>query len=132
MKYHPPQQKGVSDEDFRLFSYIIEAGYIFHDMMLGTLVDLAREIDSEVNVMLISDHGFHPDDQRLVNMPDEPAGPAAEHRKLGILVASGPDLKKNERVYGAGLLDICPTILDLFGLPTVSYTHLTLPTIYSV
>jgi len=117
MKYHPPQQKGVSDEDFRLFSYIIEAGYIFHDMMLGTLVDLAREIDSEVNVMLISDHGFHPDDQRLVNMPDEPAGPAAEHRKLGILVASGPDLKKNERVYGAGLLDICPTILDLFGLP---------------
>ena len=117
MKYHPPQQEGVSDEDFRLFNFIIEAGYRFHDMMLGTLLGIAYELDPEVNVMLISDHGFHPDDQRLQMIPKEPAGPAAEHRKYGIIVASGPAIKKNKQIYGASLLDICPTILNLFGLP---------------
>src|SRR5437867_3967583 len=29
----------------------------------------------------------------------------------------GPGLRVNERVFGASLLDICPTLLTLFGLP---------------
>lgn len=114
MKFHPPQRKDVSDEDFRLFHYITEAGYRFHDMMLGTLMHLAGE---DTTIILMSDHGFHPDDFRLTGIPREPAGPAAEHRQFGIFAASGPGLKKDARVYGANLLDICPTLLHLFGLP---------------
>lgn len=114
MKYHPPQRKQIDDWDFKVFNYCNEAGYIFHDMMLGTLLSL---VDDDTTVMLISDHGFHPDDFRLDQIPNEPAGPAAEHRQFGIFCAKGPGIKKDERVYGAGLLDICPTLLHLFGLP---------------
>jgi len=114
MKFHPPQRDHISDWDYRLFNYCVEAGYIYHDMLLGTLMDLAGE---DTTIILISDHGFHPDDLRPAVLPREPAGPAAEHRQFGIFVAKGPGIKKDERVHGAGLLDICPTLLHLFDLP---------------
>lgn len=114
MKFHPPQRQGIEDWDYRLFNHCVEAGYVYHDMMLGTLLHLGGE---DTTVILISDHGFHPDDLRPTNIPREPAGPAIEHRQLGIFAAMGPGFKKDERIYGAGLLDICPTLLHLFGLP---------------
>ncbi|MFC5050041.1 alkaline phosphatase family protein [Rubritalea spongiae] len=114
MKYHPPQRPQVDDWDYRVYNYCVEAGYRYHDMMLGSLLDLAGE---DTTVVLMSDHGFHPDDLRLSAIPREPAGPAAEHRQFGIFVARGPGLKKGGNVYGANLLDICPTLLQLFGLP---------------
>lgn len=114
MRYHPPQRPGVEDWDYRVFNHVVEAGYRYHDMMLGTLLQLAGE---DTTVILMSDHGFHPDDFRLGSVPREPAGPAAEHRQFGIFAAAGPDIKKDERVYGSSLLDITPTLLHLFGLP---------------
>ncbi len=114
MKFHPPQREGIDDWEYRLFNHVIEAGYRYHDMMLGTLMQMAGD---ETTIILISDHGFHPDDLRLSQIPSEPAGPAAEHRQFGIVVANGPELRKDERIYGANLLDICPTLLHLFGLP---------------
>jgi len=83
-------------------------------MMLGTLMHLAGE---DTNIILMSDHGFHPDHLRPRAIPSEPAGPAVEHRQLGIIVAAGPGIKKDELVFGASVLDICPTILHQFGLP---------------
>jgi tetratricopeptide (TPR) repeat protein len=65
----------------------------------------------------MSDHGFHPDHLRPSGIPREPTGPAVEHRQFGILVVKGPGLRKDERIYGANLLDICPTLMHLFGLP---------------
>lgn len=114
MRYHPPQRPGVNDFDFRVFGHCVEAGYIYHDMMLGTLLRLAGE---DATVILMSDHGFHPDDLRLTHIPREPAGPAAEHRQFGIFAAKGPGIRKDGRIAGANLLDICPTLLHLFGLP---------------
>ena len=32
-------------------------------------------------------------------------------------MAKGPGIKKDERIYGASLVDIAPTILTLYGLP---------------
>lgn len=114
MKYHPPQRRGVDNWEYRVFNHVIEAGYRYHDMMLGTLMHLAGE---DTTVILMSDHGFHPDDFRLSSVPREPAGPAAEHRQFGILAVMGPGIKKDARIYGASLLDICPTLLHRFGLP---------------
>lgn len=114
MKYHPPKRDHIDEWDFRVFGHCLEAGYLLHDHMLGELLALAGD---EVTVILMSDHGFHPDHLRPRIIPREPAGPAVEHRQFGIFAAKGPDLRRDERVFGAGVLDVCPTILHLFGLP---------------
>lgn len=114
MKYHPPRRDHISEEDFHLYRGVVEAGYLYHDMMLGRLLQLAGK---GTTVILMSDHGFHPDHLRPKAIPKEPAGPAVEHRNLGIFVACGPGLKKDDHTFGASLLDITPTILSLFDLP---------------
>jgi tetratricopeptide (TPR) repeat protein len=114
MMYHPPQQKGISDEAFKYFSNVVTAAYRFHDMMLGTMLQLAGD---DATVMLISDHGFHPDHMRPKYITTEPASPATEHSPYGIFCIKGPHIKKDEIIYGASLLDITPTILSLFDLP---------------
>ena len=71
-------------------------------------------------MVLVSDHGFHSDHLRPRGIPDEPAGPAVQHRQFGIFCmrgAEGAQIKQDERIYGATLLDVTPTILTLFGLP---------------
>jgi tetratricopeptide (TPR) repeat protein len=72
----------------------------------------------DTTVILCSDHGFQSREMRPRAVPNEPAGPAFWHRRFGIFVASGPGIKKGERIYGASLLDIAPTILACFGLPS--------------
>ncbi len=114
MKYHPPQMEGVDDLEFELYHGIIEAAYRYHDMMLERLLNLAG---SDCTVMLVSDHGFESGKMRQLELPDVAAAPALEHRKYGVLAASGPSMKKGEQVFGASLLDITPTILHHFGLP---------------
>ena len=114
MRYHPPRQKQVPEKDFELYSGVIEAGYRYHDMMLGVLMAMAGP---DATVLLMSDHGFHPDHLRPAAIPMEPAGPAVEHRHYGILALRGPGIKNDGRIYGATVLDICPTLLTLFGLP---------------
>src|SRR5258706_11230754 len=68
-------------------------------------------------VILLSTQGFHPDHWGPGYSPAERAGRAVEHRHFGILCLKGPALRINEKLFGASLLDVCPTILTLFGLP---------------
>ena len=114
MRYHPPRQEHISEEDFRMFGNVINQCYIYHDAILG---DLLKIVDDDVTVLLMSDHGFHPDHLRPKAVPTEPAGPAIEHRDFGIFVAKGPGIKKDHITHGAGLCDITPTILSLYDLP---------------
>ncbi|MBN2562275.1 MAG: alkaline phosphatase family protein [Phycisphaerae bacterium] len=114
MRYHPPRQPWVPEKDYELYKDVVEGGYRFHDMMLGILLKLAGP---DTTVLLVSDHGFHPDHLRPRHVPREPAGPATQHRHYGIFAMRGPGVKKDERVHGATLLDVTPTILTLFGLP---------------
>jgi predicted AlkP superfamily phosphohydrolase/phosphomutase/tetratricopeptide (TPR) repeat protein len=114
MRYHPPKQGWVDQRDFELYSGVIEGAYRFHDMMLGALLALAGE---ETTVILMSDHGFHPDRHRPRDIPTDPAGPAIEHRHYGILAMKGPGIRRGERIFGSSILDVCPTVLRLFGLP---------------
>ena len=114
MKFYPPQQATVNDRDFRLYHQVVASIYVYHDMMLKRLLELA---DEETTVLLVSDHGFHPDHLRPTKISTEPAGPAKEHREFGIFLAMGPGIKKDHVIHGANLLDVAPTILSLFGLP---------------
>ena len=114
MSCHPPRLPWVSEKDFAIYRHVITNAYRYHDAMLGTLLGFA---EPNTTVILLSDHGFHPDHLRPGYIPAEPAGPAVEHRHFGILCLKGPALRVNEPLYGASLLDLCPTILTLFGLP---------------
>ena len=114
MSYHPPRMLATSEKDFEIYQHVIANAYRYHDAMLGTLLESA---DENTTVILMSDHGFHPDHLRPSYIPFEPAGPAVEHRHFGILCLKGPGIRAGEKLFGAGLLDVCPTLLTLFGLP---------------
>lgn len=114
MKFRAPQLPGIPDDLFEMYQHAVDGMYRFHDMMLERLLQLAGP---DTNVILISDHGFQSDHLRPLQLPKEPAGPAAEHRKHGIICCYGPDFKKGQTVYGSSILDITPTLLTLFGLP---------------
>ena len=114
MTYRPPRLPQVSEADERLYGGVVDAAYCYHDLLLGRLLE---QVGRDVHVMLISDHGFHSDHLRPVTIPVEPAGPAVQHRGHGIFVLRGPGVKQDERIHGASLLDICPTILAMLGLP---------------
>ncbi len=115
MRYHPPQQRRrVSDADFAVFGPVVANAYKYHDAMLGRLIALAGP---GTTVLVISDHGFQSDALRPAHIPAEAAGPAVEHREFGLFVAAGPGIAVGETVFGATLLDVCPTVLHLYGLP---------------
>ncbi len=114
MNFHPPRMEGVPEEMFEIYKDVVNGAYRFHDMMLQTLLDLAGP---DTTVLLVSDHGFHSDHLRPIGIPKEPAGPAIQHRPFGVVCMKGANIKQDERVYGATLLDVTPTILTLFGLP---------------
>ncbi len=114
MPYHPPRMDNVTEEDFAIYGEVMRGVYMFQDMMLGRLVELAGP---EATVVVCSDHGFQSGSLRPYGSPREPAGPVLWHREFGVLVMNGPGLKKDERIYGASLLDIVPTLLTLAGLP---------------
>src|SRR5208282_4261532 len=114
MHYHPPRMEGVPEDRYEIYKDVVNGAYRFHDMMLETLLNLAGP---EATVLLVSDHGFHSDHLRPRGIPAEPAGPAVQHRPFGIFCMKGPHVQQDERIYGATLLDVTPTILSLFGLP---------------
>ena len=114
MHYHPPRMEGIPEDRFEIYKDVVNGAYRFHDMMLETLLNLAGP---DATVLLVSDHGFHSDHLRPRGIPAEPAGPAVQHRPFGIFCMKGPHVQQDERIYGATLLDVTPTILTLLGLP---------------
>ena len=114
MPYHPPRLGGVPQRDFDLYSDVMNSTYRLHDLMLARLIALAPP---DTHVMLVSDHGFHSDHLRPKFVPKVPAGITVWHRDHGIFAAAGPKFARDQLIHGAGLLDIAPSVLQLFGLP---------------
>ncbi|QEG37440.1 alkaline phosphatase family protein [Bythopirellula goksoeyrii] len=113
MHCHPPKMEQVSDEEYEAYKGCMESIYRFHDMLLETLLKLAGD---DTAVVLMSDHGYYNDHLR----PDPgegKAGPVEWHRPFGIIAAHGPGIRAGSRAYGASLLEIAPTVLQLLGLP---------------
>ena len=114
MKYHPPKLDGIDQDKYDIYNDAINSAYRFQDMMLERKLQL---IDDDTTVIVMSDHGYESGAKRIIDMPDVQAAPALEHRQFGMFVACGPGIKKNEKIFGLGLVDIAPTILNHFGLP---------------
>ncbi|MBW2284299.1 MAG: alkaline phosphatase family protein [Deltaproteobacteria bacterium] len=114
MPYHPPRLSWVDKTDFKRYRHVVESGYMLLDAHLGTLLRVAGE---DVTVILVSDHGFHSGRLRPGSALHHQSTPASQHRPHGIFVMKGAGIKKDEILHGAGLLDLVPTVLMLFGLP---------------
>jgi len=114
MRYHPPRLEGIDEVKYEKYKGIVEGAYRFHDMMLEALLS---KIGPETPVLLLSDHGFRSEANRPRRLPKEPAAPMHEHRTFGILLGSRGPFAEGQTVFGARLLDICPTVLHFFDLP---------------
>ena len=76
MKYHPPRRTGSAKRISTSTRTSSRPAYQLHDQMLGTLLNKAGD---DTTVILMSDHGFHPDhlrprgDPRLSGRPGDRA-----------------------------------------------------------
>ena len=114
MKYHPPKLAGIPEDIQDIYKDCVTGAYRFQDMMLGRVMEM---VDEDTTIIVMSDHGFESGHKRILKMPKYPAAPALEHRQFGIFVAAGPNIKKNEKIFGLSLIDIAPTILHMYNLP---------------
>jgi len=78
--------------------------YVFTDRLLG---DLLREAGKNTDVIVCSDHGFGGGGVGVM-----------AHKPDGIVFLMGPHMVRGGTISGATVLDITPTILATFGLPT--------------
>jgi predicted AlkP superfamily phosphohydrolase/phosphomutase/tetratricopeptide (TPR) repeat protein len=113
MPFHPPRLAGVDEREAEIFGSVMETAYCFHDLMLGRLLALAGD---DTTVILVSDHGFESGALRPGTIANRVETMANWHRPFGILAIAGEGVRRDERIYGASILDVAPTILHLFGL----------------
>ncbi|MGZ5023064.1 MAG: tetratricopeptide repeat protein, partial [Chthoniobacterales bacterium] len=117
MPFHPPRLACIEPALFELFKDVIEGIYRFHDLMLERLLQLAG---NDATVLIASDHGFYSNHLRpgaSETTTQRIPNPIAWHRPHGILAMRGPEIRSDERISGASILDLAPTVLTLFGLP---------------
>ena len=115
MHYHPPKLDWVAQEtEFEMYKGVVRGAYRFHDMMLERLLHLAGP---ETTVILCSDHGFESGSQRPRVSRASRLGRPSGIGNMEFSSMAGPGIKRDERIYGASLIDIAPTVLALFDLP---------------
>jgi Tfp pilus assembly protein PilF/arylsulfatase A-like enzyme len=115
MPYAPPPLSGVDAEAQQRFARVVDAYYAHADGLLGRLLDAY----APSTVIVASDHGFRTGENRPLTESRIGYGAAADwHRKYGILVLNGPAFRHGVTLDEASVLDLTPTVLRLFGLPT--------------
>ncbi len=89
--------------------------YLPDDLYQGKYVELAPDILFEIEDCACHvRYSFAEDIYHDHPVAEIPSG---SHRKDGILIAYGPDIKRNSRQDNASIYDIAPTILHMCGLP---------------
>jgi hypothetical protein len=101
---------GVPDAERERFGTVIANYYAYQDRLLAQLLDA---LGDDVNVMLVSDHGFQ---ARLDPKPGMPEL-TGRHHMTGVFIAAGPAFRAGGRVEGMSVLDVAPTALAVMGIP---------------
>lgn len=89
--------------------------YFSGDIYSGEFLQLAPNILFEINNFECSVH-YEFGKSIYKSMPHNP-NHSGSHRKNGIFIAYGSDVKQGIEVINARIYDIAPTILHMFGLP---------------
>ncbi|MEE9230276.1 MAG: alkaline phosphatase family protein, partial [Acidobacteriota bacterium] len=116
MPFMPPQSDHVPAEKVEWFGEVVPEFYEYQDEWIGRFID--EFADDETTIVLSSDHGFKVGDERPATDSRISKGRAADwHAREGMILFSGKDTRKGERILGASILDVVPTLLALYGLP---------------
>jgi predicted AlkP superfamily phosphohydrolase/phosphomutase len=94
----------LNDQELAWLKRIIPNYYVFTDRMLGDFLQIAGK---NTDVIVCSDHGFQGG-----------GGGVMAHKLDGMIFMMGPHVVKGGNISGATVLDIAPTILAMYGLPT--------------
>ena len=115
MACHPPQLAWLEDSIFGRYRNVMTNAAIYLDHLLGHV--LLRLGDDDL-VVVFSERGLLADEQRPVSarVAARPEG-APWYRDRGVLVLAGPGVDADAGLFGAGLLDLAPTVLHALGLP---------------
>ncbi len=116
MDFRAPKLDRVDQDKFDRYKGVMDTIYREHDQMLGDLIELAGE---DTAIIIVSDHGFHHAESRPTTSSQIDMGdPVAWHRPYGMVAMGGEGIANTDSpIDDAGLLDLTPTILRLFGLP---------------
>ena len=98
------KRSAKSDDEYHWLKNIIPNYYVFTDRLIG---DFLKAADSQTDVVVCSDHGFMGGGTGVM-----------AHKLDGMVFLMGPSVKKGVSISGATVLDIAPTVLAMFGLPT--------------
>ncbi|MFH1862979.1 MAG: alkaline phosphatase family protein [bacterium] len=107
--YRPHEFPSVPAADVANFGNVIPEFYRYMDEILGDFLDTLVE---GTDVLVLSDHGFGPDPNPRIPFR------TGDHRTHGVFVAAGPHFVQGMKLEEVNVLDITPTILYLYGLPT--------------
>ncbi|NAT10277.1 hypothetical protein C4E22_01780 [ANME-1 cluster archaeon AG-394-G06] len=84
------------------------------ELYLGEYVNLAPNILFEIDDFECSIYfGFN---KEVYQKPSPNPVYSGAHKKEGVFIAYGPDIKEEVQIQGAKIYDIAPTILHMFGL----------------
>jgi len=88
--------------------------YLPSDLYTGRYLDLAPDILFDIEDGDCSIHfGF---DRKFYQKPPSRPFHSGIHKKEGIFIACGPDIRQGIQLEGARIYDVAPTILHLLGL----------------
>ncbi|MCZ7384162.1 MAG: alkaline phosphatase family protein, partial [Candidatus Methanoperedens sp.] len=115
MPFAPPKREEVRNEEYEKYKNVITAIYQEQDEAIGRLL---KNVDKNTVVIIVSDHGFKTGASRPTFTREIEGDTAVDsHRLFGVLVVSGPNIKKDIKISDASVLDITPTILAILQLP---------------
>ncbi len=105
--FHERHTDRLDPDNIRRFKDLVPEYYVYIDEVLEQILGA---LDPNTIVIVVSDHGF---DHGI-----HPEG-SYEHQNAppGVFVMAGGDTKQGKTITTAGVKDITPTILNLFGLP---------------
>ncbi|MGB8845692.1 MAG: tetratricopeptide repeat protein [Terracidiphilus sp.] len=114
LPFHPSAAEEPPTQDSKMYRGVVEGVYRYHDLLLGRLVKLAGP---EAVTILISGQAVRAGSSRPLAQPTLPLVPASfPSQTFGILAMAGPGIRRDELIYGAEMVDVAPTTLNLFGM----------------
>ncbi len=115
-RYMPPRLPGVDEEESLVYGGVVEEFYVYQDEIVGEILAAAGP---EATIYVVSDHGFRLGRARPHLEPSSKGTPYAAqwHRDNGVIIAKGPGIRSGQRLRGASIFDVVPTILAQLGIP---------------